>query len=144
MFPNVHVIQHLGANLAPWNFADFHLEWRDDTVMVEGRYPLLFFHFHGVKRVWRYYFNSHRAFHAPFPNLLRQRIYRPYIAALAAAEQQAAPYLEDESIKNIRKPAVGTRMDHLLNAFRQARGLAFRGIDVVTGRAIAPPDGSVR
>ena len=23
LFPNVHVVQHLGANLAPWNFADF-------------------------------------------------------------------------------------------------------------------------
>ena len=29
LFPNVHVIQHLGANLAPWNFADLRVEWRD-------------------------------------------------------------------------------------------------------------------
>ncbi len=42
-------------------------------------------------------------------------------------------------IKIIRRPAVGTRMDHLYNAFRQARSVAFRGIDVVTRRAIAAP-----
>jgi hypothetical protein len=138
LFPDVHVIQHLGANLAPWNFADLRLEWRDDTVLVEGRYPLLFFHFHGVKRAGQYYFNSHRVFRAPFPSLVRQRIYQPYIVALAAAEQEAVSHL-DEPIKIIRRPAIGTRMDHLYNAFRQARSVAFRGIDVVTRRAIAAP-----
>jgi hypothetical protein len=144
MFPGVHVIEHLGANLAPWNLADLRLEWRDDTVLVEGRYPLLFFHFHGVKRSGRYYFNSHRVFHAPFPNLVRRHIYQPYVAALAAAELEAASHLEDEPIKAIRKLAVSTRMDPVLNLFRQARAVAFRGIDVVTRRAIAAPSRSVR
>ena len=144
MFPNVHVIEHLGANLAPWNFADLRMERRDGLVLVEGRYPLLFFHFQGVKRVGRYYFNSHRLFHAPFPNLVRQRIYQPYIVALAAAEQEAGSHLEVEQIKTIRKPAIGTRRDHVFNVFRRARAAAFRGIDVVTGRAIASPSSSVR
>jgi hypothetical protein len=144
MFPNVHVIQHLGANLAPWNFADLRVEWRDETVLVEGRYPLLFFHFHGVKRVGRYYFNSHRVFHAPFPSLMRQRIYRPYVIALAAAELEARAYLKDEQTKIIRKPAVGSPLDHVLNVFRKARASAFRGIDVVTRRAMASPSSSVR
>jgi hypothetical protein len=144
LFPNIHVIQHLGANLAPWNFADLRVEWRDETILVEGRYPLLFFHFHGVKRAGRYYFNSHRVFHAPFPNLVRQRIYQPYIVALAAAELEASSYLEDEQMKPIRQLAVGSRLDHVFNVFRKARLVAFRGIDVVTRRAIASPSGSVR
>src|ERR1043165_6886220 len=76
LFERVHVVGHLGANLAPWNFADLRVEWRDETVLVEGRYRLLFFHFHGVKHVGRYYFNSHRVFHAPFPELMRRRIYQ--------------------------------------------------------------------
>ena len=29
MFSGIHVISHLGANLAPWNFADCRLEWND-------------------------------------------------------------------------------------------------------------------
>jgi hypothetical protein len=144
LFPNVHVIQHLGANLAPWNFADLPMEWRDETVLVEWRYPLLFFHFQGVKRVGRYYFNSHRVFHAPFPDLVRRRIYEPYIVALAAAELEASSHLEAEQIETIRKPAVGTRLDHVSNVFRKARALAFRGIDVATGRTIASPSSSVR
>ena len=144
MFPDVHIIQHLGANLAPWNFADLRVEWRDATVLIDGQYPLLFFHFHGVKRTGRYYFNSHRMFHAPFPDLMRRRIYQPYIAALASAELEAMPYLVDEQIKIIRNPAVGNRLDYLFNAFRKARAVAFRGIDVVTRRAIPAPSRSSR
>jgi hypothetical protein len=144
MFPNVRVIQHLGANLAPWNLADLRVEWRDDSVLVEGRYPLLFFHFHGVKRVGRYYFNSHRVFHAPFSNLVRQRIYQPYIVALAAAELEARSYLEDEQIKTIRNLAVGSRRDRVLNVFRRARAVVFRGLDVVTNRIIASPGSSAQ
>lgn len=144
MFRNVHVIEHLGANLAPWNFADLRIEWHDRSVAVEGRYPLLFFHFQGVKRVGRYYFNSHRLFHAPFPNLVRQRIYQPYIVALAAAELEAGSHLEDAQIKTIRKPAVGRRLDYVSNVFRNVRAAAFRGIDVATGRAIVSPGSSVR
>jgi hypothetical protein len=144
LFPHVHVIQHLGANLAPWNLADLRVDWRDGTVLVEGCYPLLFFHFHGVRRAGRYYFNSHRVFHAPFPKLMRQRIYQPYVVALAAAEREAQSYLDDEQIKHIRSQAIGSRLDHVLNAFRRARLVAFRGIDVITRRAIEAPGGSVR
>lgn len=144
MFPNIHVIQHLGANLAPWNFADLRVEWRDGVVLIERRFPLLFFHFHGVKRAGRYYFNSHRMFHAPFPNLMRQQIYHPYLVALAASESEASPYLEKEQIKTVRSPAIGGRFDHVLNVFRRARMAAFRWLDIATGRAMVAPGGHVR
>lgn len=144
LFPNVHVIGHLGANLAPWNFADLRVEWRDDKVLVEGRYELLFFHFHGVKHVGRYYFNSHRVFHAPFTELMRRRIYQPYIAALAAAEREARPYLEDVPAKAIRKWAIGSPADHVFNLVRRTRALVFQGLDIVTRRAIVAPSSSSR
>jgi hypothetical protein len=144
LFHNVHVIQHLGANLAPWNFDDLRVESQNGSVLIEGRYPLLFFHFHGVKRAGGYYFNSHRLFRAPFPKLVRQQIYQPYIAALAAAEAEARPYLADEEVQVIRKPAVGRRLDLLLNMIRRARAVASRCLDVITRRAIAAPSRSVR
>jgi len=144
LFKNVHVIDHLGANLAPWNLEDVRVEWRDGSVRIEDRYPLLFFHFYGVKRTGRYYFNSHRVFHAPFPKLVRERIYQPYIAALAAAELEARPFLHAEQAEIIRKPAANSRIDRVLNVFRKARAVTFRGIDVVTRRAIPAPSGAVR
>ena len=47
MFSGVHVISHLGANLAPWNFADCDLEWRDGEVVIERRYRCCSFIFTG-------------------------------------------------------------------------------------------------
>jgi hypothetical protein len=139
LFPNVHVIRHLGANLAPWNFADLRVEWRDEKIVIEGRYDLLFFHFHKVKRNGQHYFNSHREFHAPFPKIMRDRIYRPYVRALAAAERQAKPFLGGEQPVTLRKPAAATPIDRVLNLYRNARAAAYRRMDLITGRAIASP-----
>jgi hypothetical protein len=144
LFAGIHVIEHLGANLAPWNLGGYRMEWRDGSVQIEGRYPLLFFHFYGVKRSGRHYFNSHRLYHAPFSELVRQRIYQPYIAVLAESELAAASHIEESSIQTIRKPAVANRSDHVSNALRKARVMVNRGLDIVTGRTVATPDVPVR
>jgi hypothetical protein len=144
LFANVHVIEHLGANLAPWNLANYRLEWRGGSVEIESRYPLVFFHFFGVKRSGRYYFNSHRLYRAPFSDLVRHRIYEPYIAVLATSESTIAPYLAEPKIRTIRKLAVASRRDHVSNALRKARTVLDRGLDIVTGRAIAAPGTPVR
>ena len=138
LFSGIHIIEHLGANLAPWNLANYRLEWRDGSIWIGGRYPLLFFHFYGVKRTGRYYFNSHRVFHAPFPSLVRQHIYEPYVAALREAELTAASYLGDLQIETIRRPTVAA--GRVPNALRRVRTLGIRGLDIVTGRAIAVPN----
>jgi hypothetical protein len=143
LFPHVHVIQHLGANLAPWNFVQRRLEWRDGSVWIDG-YQLVFFHFHGVKRAGRYYFNSHRTFSTPFPRLMRENIYEPYVAELAAAEAQAAQLLGHDRSESVRKLTVRSRKDQMLNVLRRTRAMAFRGVDVITRRANAVPGRSSR
>ncbi len=54
-FKSVVVLEHPGANLAPWNLGARRLTETDGRVEVDGR-PLLFFHFHGLRhsapRVW--------------------------------------------------------------------------------------------
>jgi hypothetical protein len=137
MFGGVHVISHLGANLAPWNSADCHLQWENGNVVIERRYPLLFFHFYGVKRSGGYYFNSHRLYHAPFSSLMKHKLYEPYTAALAEAERAVAPHLKDDQLNTIRKPVVTNLGDRMFNALRKARMMGIRGLDILTGRAIA-------
>jgi hypothetical protein len=137
LFGGVHVISHLGANLAPWNLADCHLAWRGERVEIDGQYPLLFFHFYGVKRSGGYYFNSHRLYGAPFSGLVKHRLYEPYIAALTGAERVAARLLEEQPATIIRKPVVTGLGDRIPNALRRARAMANRGLDIATGRAIA-------
>ena len=144
MFTGVHVITHLGANLAPWNFADFRLQQRDGAVEIEGRYKLLFFHFYGVKRSGGYYFNSHRLYRAPFPRLMKHEVYEPYTAALADAERKVAPYLKGRHLDAIRKPVVTSLRDRPFNALRKVRTMLNRGLDIVTGRANAVRNAPVR
>jgi hypothetical protein len=139
LFAGIHVIEHLGANLAPWNLANYRLEWSDGVVEIDNKYPLLFFHFYGVKRSGRYYFNSHRLYHAPFPNLVRQRIYKLYVAALAKAELRVGSLVEAPLAGANRKPTAVAWHDHVSNALRKVRAMVNRGLDIVTGRAIAAP-----
>jgi hypothetical protein len=132
-----HVISHLGANLAPWNISDCRLEWNNGRVEIDQRYPLLFFHFYGVKRSGGYYFNSHRLYRAPFSVLMRKRLYAPYAAALADAERSLAPLLQGEQFETVRKPVAGNFIERFMNALRRIWTVVFRGVDIVTGRAIA-------
>ena len=136
MFGGVHVIEHLGANLAPWSFADVKLEWHNGAVEIDRRYPLLFFHFYGVKRSGGYYFNSHRLYRAPFSDLMKREIYEPYTSALTEAERAVAVYLGDQQLETIRKAAVTNPLHRISNAAREARIMVNRGLDIVTGRAI--------
>ena len=132
------------ANLAPWNFAERRLQWQNGSVRIDDKYDLLFFHFYGVKRTGRYYFNSHRVFSAPFPRLMREHVYKTYIAILSEAEGKAAQLLDHEKSEAGRKLAVNSRADRFFNVLRRTRTMAFRGVDVITGRANAVPDHSSR
>ncbi len=85
-FAGVHEIQHPGANLGPFNLdsrvitATPHGE-----VRVDGR-SLLFFHFHGVRRMAGRYVSMHIPFGTTANRVVRDSIYRPYVDRLARAE----------------------------------------------------------
>jgi len=137
MFSGIHVISHLGANLAPWNLADCRLEWNNGRIQIERRYQLVFFHFYGIKRSGGYYFTGHRLYHAPFSGLMKDRLYKPYVAALAEAERSSGPHLQGAQIETIRRPVEANLGERLSNMLRKIRTIAYRGLDIVTGRAIA-------
>lgn len=45
LYKNLHVIQHPGAGIAPWNYAAYDFEQAGDVIKVNGA-PLIFYHFH--------------------------------------------------------------------------------------------------
>ena len=46
LYPNCHIIQHIGAGVAPWNYAQYSFSsGSDENILVEGT-PLIFYHFH--------------------------------------------------------------------------------------------------
>jgi len=44
-FPSIHILRHEGYNMAVWNIHARVLHKDSDTILVNGKYPLVFFHF---------------------------------------------------------------------------------------------------
>jgi len=125
----VKSVDNVGANLAPWNIANYRIDFRDGRIMV-GATPLIFFHFQGLRRGLRWFiFNSHRIFGAPFSRDTREHIYRPYVDELLAVEKITAPMLEvQETRPQARSHTVKSRV-------RNVGIRVFQLLDIVAGRA---------
>ncbi|SKB36609.1 hypothetical protein [Macellibacteroides fermentans] len=48
-YKNVHVIEHRGCGLAPWNYNIYNFPDAETLEYEDKKYPVVFFHFHGVK-----------------------------------------------------------------------------------------------
>jgi len=76
-FQGVVVLQHKGANVAPWNVSNYKITRQNAQIFVDS-YPLIFYHFHTFYMIndWIYIIakNSYKL----TPNI-RSLIYAPYI-----------------------------------------------------------------
>jgi hypothetical protein len=87
LFDGVVVLEPLGMNLAPWNTAGVTIARTGELVLVgERRDRLVFFHFHGLRRVRDWYVSSQLIYRAPMSRVLRDWVYTPYVRALSAAD----------------------------------------------------------
>lgn len=55
--PEVHVMEHEGAGVAPWNLTDATLTHCNACVYING-FPIIFYHAHGFDRLWGPLFTS--------------------------------------------------------------------------------------
>jgi hypothetical protein len=132
----VKVIENIGTNLAPWNVANYRVDFRDDRVMIETVYPLIFFHFQGLKKgLGCFIFSSHRQYRAPFSRVMRNQVYRPYIAELLEIEEAIEPILQVSAAKPHRRSTIVNARQYLIGKVRNARARLFQLLDIVTGRA---------
>jgi hypothetical protein len=79
-FEGVGVIQHKGANVAPWNVDNYSITAQDETLHVD-EVPLLFYHFHSLNMLtpWLYH-STYR-----LTNQQVDLVYRPYLRELRLA-----------------------------------------------------------
>ena len=109
LFDRVHVIQHKGANVAPWNIENYKIAVRGSKVYVDDQ-PLIFYHFHGLKKIFSFLYDSGAiVYGVKLPKLVRTGIYLPYINALKKIEREIR-------ISN-SEPLRQLRMEHI-NFFR--------------------------
>ena len=77
--PRVKSLEHPGVNLAPWNIGNHGISMADGEVSIDGKWPLIFFHFQGLRRdLGPFFFTSHRRHGAQFP----ATVPRAYLQAL--------------------------------------------------------------
>lgn len=142
LFEGVVILQHHGANVAPWNLGRYEIGRRGATVTIEENVPLIFFHFHGVKHLGRFFYRAaHRAYGAPFRGAVRRDLYLPYVAELASISRQLhshghrAAQLLKRHTKG-QKLSVEKLKDQVWNILDTAAA-AFRGeVVCVVGRAV--------
>jgi hypothetical protein len=111
MFDGICDLQHKGL-LAPWNVQQFTISEKHDNYIVEistnNEFPLVFFHFHGVK-----YYANNKFIYAPrsyqLSKAFKKKYYQPYCNLLLSIQaelnvdgmgtQKIGAYLKDFYLK---------------------------------------------
>jgi hypothetical protein len=80
-YPNVAIIEHPGANLAPWNVRSHHLTEVSGIRYVDDE-PLIFFHFSGLSRDAAGHWHARKEPGFESLNSVLAKLYKPYIETL--------------------------------------------------------------
>jgi hypothetical protein len=87
-FSQVVVLQHKGANLAPWNMANYCIWLKNNQVMVD-EFPLIFFHFHNLRTLSRWIVDPGLSeYSVPMSKVVKNNIFLPYIRKLKSVRTQ--------------------------------------------------------
>lgn len=91
LFSNVVVLQHKGANLAPWNLDNYDIHEEGAGVWVDEQ-PLIFYHFQGLKQITKWLYDPNLAtYNVRLTRILRRSIYGPYLQTLLEAPKCGLP-----------------------------------------------------
>ncbi len=127
-FQGVVVLRHKGANLAPWNLANYTIWPAGDRVWVDDQ-PLIFFHFSGLKQVTNWLYDPNwTVYKVCRSEVVLQRIYALYILSLLDVIHLVQPLLGNHLLRSgLRGQTIKSQsLDHsalLLTAARHIRRL---------------------
>ena len=140
-FEGVKILTSAGFNLAPWNTKRHSLSLSQaipeiaanpaSPVLVDGD-PLIFFHFHGLRQVGKWFVTSQLIYKSQMNHLLREDIYQPYVNKLNSVDIAIAEYLPEISIKKR-----GNGIGGVMSRFRKN---VLNLVSVVTGNALKIKD----
>jgi hypothetical protein len=108
LFRSVRVIEHKGANVAPWNIARYSVRSKLGRIYVD-EIELVFFHFEGLKRLLFNVFETGLGhYQVALSRSLREGIYQPYMKELLRIDAELrARYVGAKGIDTIRGPYGG-------------------------------------
>jgi len=100
-FDSVIVIKHKGANVAPWNVDNYTINFSNGKLCVDNE-PLIFFHIHGLIKLYRNIFESGFFFYkATLTETIRKKIYMPYLETLTKYFKEYESKLKINLIREI-------------------------------------------
>ena len=109
-FTDVHVIQHLGAGVAPWNSAQYSFKKIENQVYVENIF-LIFYHFHALKV---HHFNiGYSCDGYPIKTDVRKLIYSKYFHELGEAYKKIRTIEPNFNLGIVDFPKLPKRPDRL-------------------------------
>ncbi len=124
------VLQHKGANVAPWNWMNYKISQMDGRVKIDGN-PLIFYHFAGLKPLNRWLCNPGLSHYGGGSLALRRYIYRPYLRAL----QETRTWLR--TINEELDPGYGFQSARGGNLIKSViRGMIHRDLLVTVGNVV--------
>ncbi|RQO36104.1 glycosyl transferase [Herminiimonas sp. KBW02] len=98
-FRGVHVLQHIGGGVAPWNVQQYLVNWRPDELCVDN-FPVIFYHYHGYKK---YADGVHDLGGYKLGKEAVQYLYKPYVYGLNVAEEQIKNVFPDFDRGNVKR-----------------------------------------
>lgn len=118
LYKGFYEFTHHGANVAAWNVGDYTFSLRQGQVFVDDD-PLVFYHFHGFKKVAAFIYDPSMWLYFKVPNpVLKQYVFAKYIKMM---EHYSTCDNPTASIRNYR-----TRFHYLKLFYRCIIGVAFR------------------
>jgi hypothetical protein len=106
-FEGVHILQHSGGGVAPWNVQKYFFtldlgnKLQGTEKATENKFELIFYHFHDLKFLGN---NKIRLTGAIFVlrSSIRKSIYKPYIEHLASIKNRLLEYGYIDDVKPVR------------------------------------------
>ena len=140
-FSDVVVLQHKGAGLAPWNVENYDLRLVDHNVVVDQT-SLVFYHFHRVRQILRWFYVMGLPLQPlRYHLLLKQHIYKPYINELEETARWVSGYVDgfNGRLDSARKgqASIPRRIIRLAKSVKMtARRVAKKDVVMVVGRRV--------
>ena len=123
-YKNLKIIKHKGANLAPWNIANYNIRKMNSNIYIDQDI-LIFFHFANIKQIGEFTFktNLSRAL-VRTSGVIKDDIYKPYLRSLSVI-------LKKFNLKILSKNDINYKyffINILVKLYRSIRDLIYNDI----------------
>jgi hypothetical protein len=144
-FARVQITDHPGINLAPWNIDNYRFVVGPDKQLFVDDRPVIFFHFHGLRRVTSFLWYTTHVYGVPPSRKMKAALYAPYLADLNFLDNFVRHLLSARQApleRHTDRPRLGNffaRIQGALVALSRGGAIWILKNRVSRGSPIAPP-----